>query len=353
MTTKTLLTLWLAFAGTALFAQLPRVVLQPASGDVPQTFITLQDAIDAAQSNDKLYISGGAFQLNDPLTLDFPIHLIGAGVHPDSTVATNATSISTSDPIVLTTGASNSSFTGIIFDTAIGANFTYGTTIEDDNVTGILFERCEFKDGVRTTVELNNSDSETTFNECIFMEDLTGGTGGINLVNRCVFSSAAVITQISGNGLVVDHCVFLSNTAIANSTGMTVRNSVFKSSAPSTAPVFQCNSSTIQNCLTTSNAWLSNSGGVSIVDSVTEAENPFVNETDNIYNYSDDVSIIAESPAAGGALDGTDMGIYGSPNPAKLGVVPYNPHFIEVEIGPATDGNGNLPVSIKVQAQSY
>jgi hypothetical protein len=53
------------------------------------------------------------------------------------------------------------------------------------------------------------------------------------------------------------------------------------------------------------------------------------------------------------ATDGTDVGIYGTASPYKPGGVPYNPHFRSATIAPATDPDGDLPVNIRVAAQTH
>lgn len=351
MKIKTLFTICLIATGTLAFGQLPRIVLQPDGGGSPQVFLNFDDAISAAEANDRIYLSGGGFQSTEQITIDFPVHLIGAGFHPDSTVVTNSTTLTTSDPIIITNGASNSTFTGIKFDSQSSNNFNFGTDDSDDDPTGIYFERCEFLDGVRlTAVSFNDpSSSESIFNECVFRGSILGAENTTLSLTKCVFDGGSDVNSIDGGGLVVDHCVFFGNANITNSIGCTVRNSIFASQT--IPPLYQCNGGSIQNSMTSSGAWFGNSSGT-VSDSFIGAPNPFVDEGNNAYEYTDNLQI-SGGVAAGGALDGTDMGLYGSSAPAKLGAVPYNPHFIDVEIAPSTDGDGNLPVSIKVQAQTY
>jgi len=351
MKIKTLLTTCLIAMAALAFGQLPRIVLQPDGDGSPQVFLNFDDAIDAAEANDRIYLSGGGFQSNEQITIDFPIHLIGAGFHPDSTVVTNATTLTTSAPIIITTGGSNSTFSGIRFDSSAPRTFIYGNQDSNDDPTGLYFERCEFMEGIDLTSvvfsEVNNSQS--AFNECIFRKSVIGAINTNVVFTRCVFDDSADVTAIDGGGLLVDHCVFFENANIGNSNNCTVRNSIFASSS---VALFQCLGASVQNCMTYNDAFFGNSSGFTISNSFTSEANPFADQANDEYDFTDDLNI-ASGSALGGALDGTDMGIYGSSVPAKLGAVPYNPHFIEVEIAPSTDGDGSLPVSIKVQAQSY
>jgi hypothetical protein len=351
MKTKSLLIVFFLATAALAFGQLPRIVLQPNGGGSPQVFLTIDDAINAAEANDQLYLSGGGFQSVEQISLDFTLHFIGAGIDPDSTVATNATTLTTSDAIIITTNGSNSTFTGIKFISEDNKSFQYGTNDSNDDPTGIYFERCEFQDGlVVTAVTVNEeSNSESVFNECVFKAYIRGSDNSFVNLTKCIFSNGAPVQTMDGGGLIVDHCVFLGNSQISNSEGSIVKNTIF---ASTTWPLYQCNGSSVQNCLAYDEEFFGNSSG-SISDSYTNASNPFINDPGIDYSFSDNLGVVNGSVASGGALDGTDMGLYGSSEPAKLGMVPYNPHFISVEIAPSTDGDGNLPVTITTQAQTY
>ncbi len=351
MKIKSLLTICLLATAALSYGQLSRIVLQPDGGGSPQVFLNFDDAINAAQSNDRIYLSGGAFQSSEQITLDFPVHFIGAGIHPDSTTVTNATTLTTSDAMIITTGASNSTFTGIKFVSQTSYNFKYGTSDTNDDPTGLYFERCEFQNRLFVTfVPFNEqSNSESLFNECVFRNSLTGAANSSVNFTKCVFANGANVASMDGGGVIVDHCVFFDASQLVNSNGSTVRNTIFASTS---SPLYQCNGSSVQNSLTFLDHFFGNSSGT-VTNSYLNASNPFVAEADGDYDFTDDLGVVIGSVAAGGALDGTDMGLYGSNFPAKLGAVPFNPHFLSVEIAPSTDGNGNLPVTIKAQAQTY
>jgi Ca2+-binding RTX toxin-like protein len=95
-------------------------------------FSSINAALSAAQPNDKVYLSGGAFQAPSALVIDKTLHFFGAGIGADSTAATGITTVGTqAGNIVLTTAASGSTFTGIIFSPA--GILVYGTTALDDD----------------------------------------------------------------------------------------------------------------------------------------------------------------------------------------------------------------------------
>ena len=353
MKIKALLTIFFMSAAYWACAQLPRIVLQPAGGGDPQVFLNFDDAINAAQANDNLYFSGGSFQTTQQITLDFPVHFIGAGIHPDSSVVTNTTTLTTADAIVITNGGSNSTFTGIRFICQNSSNFQYGTTPLDDDPTGLYFERCDLQGGLHVTVVAfyDESNSETTFNECLFGGQVKGADNSSVNFTKCIFKNGSEVAGMDGGGVIIDHCIFFGNANIGNCWNSQVRNTIFASN--SVSPLYQCDGSSVQNCLTYNSQFFGNTSNPTLSNSYTSASNPFVNETNGFFDYTDNLAIDGSSVASGGALDGTDMGIYGSDYPAKQGLVPYNPHFISVNIAPATDGNGNLPVTIKTQAQTY
>jgi hypothetical protein len=70
-----------------------------------------------------------------------------------------------------------------------------------------------------------------------------------------------------------------------------------------------------------------------------------------IFDYANDYHLKAGSPGIGAALDGTNIGIYGTANPCKASAVPSNPHFFKVDIASENDADGKLSVKLGVQAQ--
>jgi len=341
------------FLSGALHAQMQRIVLQ-GSGE-PQVFTDIAAAVSAAQPNDKLYFSGGAFIATAGFTIDMPLHFIGAGVHPDSTNVTSTTEIATTTgSITITTDASGSTFTGIAFNAAAGIQ--YGSSDTDDNPTDILFQRCRLMCPVTFTQD-GFSTSSTTFDECIVNESFNGGVGGpANTTSatftRCVFGNAPGTGTIGQVGnLFVSHCVFLTEEICRNSEGAVIENSIC--TLTSSAPVYQSNNVIMNNCLFSAAVYTGNSSGEVITDCQLNVPTAsiFVNETDNAFQFTDDLHLAPGSGGVGGAEDGTDIGIYGSSSPAKAGNVPYNPHYRQANIATATDANGDLPVTIQVATQ--
>jgi len=323
--------------------QLQRIVLQGSGA--PQVFTDIYTAVAAAQPNDKLYFSGGTFLADSGLTMSMPLHFIGAGIHPDSTSATAATILTTngSNDFIFTTSAGGSSFTGIRFNP--GGELYYGTNGNDDDPVDMMFERCSFKFFRLGLVEPGTSSS--TFNECIFYDGFSG-YGGAATVDRCVVQSGP-INVFRPSGLILRNSVLLGQ-RLQNSENAIVQNCVFTYAG---APLWQVGGVQITNCIINGTAMFSNSSG-NVETNTIYSQTPamtFVSETDGAYQFTDDLHLLPGSPGVVAGNDGTDIGLYGTSSPYKPGNVPYNPHFRTAAIAPATNGNGDLPVNIRVAAQ--
>ncbi|MBK8339282.1 MAG: right-handed parallel beta-helix repeat-containing protein [Flavobacteriales bacterium] len=331
-------------------AQLQRIVLQGTGA--PQVFTDINAAIAAAQAGDKLYLSGGLFTSATDIIIDKELHLIGAGIHPDSTSVTTTTTISTSSGMDLriTTAASNSTFTGLVLDP--GQYTYYGTSNADDDPTGLLFQRCRFTERMYSYTESTTNTASATFDECIFNHHIYGGDGGAATFTRCILDyqtqTSSAINSFAN--LIMDHCVFLNVQAFRNSSGATISNSICTATS---YPVYQSNGVTFTNCLFSGTTYTGNSSGEVITNCTLNVPpaSIFIDQTDLDYQFTDDMHLTVGSGGIGGADDGTDIGIYGSSSPYKPGAVPLNPHFSAASIAPATDANGDLPVNIRVAAQ--
>lgn len=325
-------------------AQLQRIILQ--GNGSPQVFTSIYDAVAAAQPDDKLYFSGGTFLADSGLTLTMPLHFIGAGFHPDSASVTMPTIITTngSDDIVFMTGATGSSFTGIRFNP--DGYLYYGTDGTNDDPVDMFFERCSFKFFRLGQVE--PSTSSTTFNECVFYEGASG-YGGAATMDRCLVQ-AGPLNLFRPTGLTLRNSVVLGQ-RLQNSGNAIVQNCVFTYAG---APLWQVNGVQITNCIINSTGMFSNSNGNTETNTI-YSQTPamtFVSETDGAYQFSDDLHLLPGSPGVTAGSDGTDIGLYGTSSPYKPGNVPYNPHYLNATIAPATNPDGTLPVNIRVAAQT-
>ncbi|MCF8245972.1 MAG: hypothetical protein K9J37_14945 [Saprospiraceae bacterium] len=102
-------------------------------------FTDLPPAIDAALDGDTVYLPGGGFQ---SAFLDKPIHLVGVGYNPDSTLATSRTVV----PVILLDGADGASVQGVY----INSTLTLG------NVERVTISRCFIAYGIQAIENANN-----------------------------------------------------------------------------------------------------------------------------------------------------------------------------------------------------
>ena len=345
--------LGIGLLASAAHAQPPRIVVQGAGA--PQVFTTINAALAAAQPNDKVYLSGGTFNSATAITIGMPLHFFGAGIAPDSPSATGITTLSTgAGNIVITTSASGSTFTGIIFSPA--GNFQYGATAADDDPTNMVFERCTFTRPVSLGISNTNpvGPSSSDFRECVFYLNFNGQAGVTATLEHCVLDyqagTGAEVSGFSGGGLTLRHCVCMG-TRIGNSSGFTAENSIFTRTS---APFWQSSGAILTNNLLVSASLVSNmtpSGASSGNVLGVVATSIFINEADNNFTRTDDLHLQATSEGVGMATDGSDVGIHGSSTPSKPAAVPFNPHFSSATVAPATNANSELPVNITVIAQ--
>lgn len=345
------------FAGSA-FSQLPRIVVE--GNGAPQVFAQFADAVAAAQPNDKIYISGGTFTYPASLQIDKPLHVMGAGIHPDSTQVTGVTTLqqvggTSAQPIRILTAASGSTFTGIRFVSinSLQSSYAlqYGTTNADDDPADLVFQRCWFQGEVQLGFSTSNVIPTTTaFDECVFLGEIRGMSRSA-VFTRCIIANG--FNSISMTGLAgssaVENCVVLGT--IQNNAGMSIRNSFLRTSGGYAA--WNCANCTFQNNLTPSALVASNSAGAVLINNLVNVDpaTVFVSETDGLYQISDNLHMAPGSPGLGFATDGNDIGIHGTASPYKPGAIPFNPHFRQATIAGGTNSNGELPVNIRIAAQ--
>ncbi len=350
MTQRTIL--FTAFYGALILtstAQLQRIVVEGTGSTTVHTDLSV--AVAAAQPGDKLYLSGGTFEAAGPFVLDKPLHFIGAGFHPDSSATTSTTTVhitgtTSTGHFTITTPASGSTFTGIVFSSVGG--FIHGTSVDNDDPTGLVFQRCEFKKYIYLG-SAEGATSSNTFDECLFRNDLQG-RGSKAVFTRSIFDGA-IINVFRPSGLFMRNCVVLG-ARLQNSENAIVQNCVFTYDG---APLWQVSGVQISNCIVSGTSMFSNSNGNSETNNIygLAPATIFVDETDDEFQFSDDLELAPGSAGIGAGNDGTDIGLYGTHSPLKNGAMPYNPHYQEADIAPSTDWNGALPVQIRTAAQTH
>lgn len=321
-----------------------------------QVFLDLQSAVTAALPNSELYLSGGSFLLPTGFALSKTLHFIGAGINPDSTNTTGATIITAPDQstwVRLSSAASGSSFTGIVFNMQTNVSVTLGVSNVDQTVQSVEFRRCVFHEMVNLGVA-EPSFGSAQFTECIFHAQLNG-YGSSAVVTRSIFdwvpsTSTGTINIFRPSGLNMNNCVILGGW-VANTENATIQNCVF--TRQNGAPFWQGSTTTFNNCLIGWENLFHNDPTVSGTGNIFNQgpDSFFVSEGDGKFQFSDDLHLLVSSPGNNAGTDGTDIGIYGTNSPFKPGSVPHTPHFSAVGIAGGTNAAGNLPVQVKVAVQ--
>ncbi len=122
------------------------------------------DAMEAATDGDTLYLSGGSFPAVD---INKGVRIYGAGICPDSTLATLPTQIS--GEFVITPAADSLFMEGLVFLSVIRLNLG----CVDDSLHSFNIVRCLFK----STLAAYNYNCvryfDCSFLQCVFEENLS------------------------------------------------------------------------------------------------------------------------------------------------------------------------------------
>lgn len=344
-----IITFTLVLSTSTLFAQ--KKVALHSSGST--SFFTgaspYTDAYNAAVDGDTIYIPGGTFA--SPGNINKRIVVYGIGHHPDSSAVMGETIITGNTSIQ--SGAAKSHFEGLKFSTGY---FQYSGVADS-----IVVKRCHL-----TTIRFNNHASVgTQIIENVIVESINGA-GSINTV------IANNIIKKAGNGLLSSFAnqAWIRNNIIVG-TGSTVNynaryimgeivdclfdnNIIFNEGSGASFRIEHVLSPSVSN-----NTFKNNVFNITPDLALHTEENNyfnvassnfFNNYTGLVFDYAEDLHLTDPTSYAG--TTGNEVGIYGGFTPAKVGMIPVNPHFQFKSIAPATDANGDLQIQIKVEAQN-
>ena len=314
----------------------------------PYTRFVLQPILDSTQTGDTLYLPAANFSLGGNLYIKSGVVIVGAGADPDSTVLTHFDNASSAE-IIFQNGSSNAEMHGIDFENQIFLSVNV-----NDVTSGIKFYRCRMAYLVATNSNAFNHITNLSFKGCVMdYLDLAGAS--------TVIVDASYVHTIEG---AVSGTVF-SNNIIAGGSG-------FGSSSPNQGVVYKNNVilfntnsplNVNEHSSFTNNAWVLNVGGSLTfgINIISQNQNPYwtslsaifaywYNPTDYAtFSFVDDLHII--NPVADTLGVGhTQVGIYGAQYQWKDGMVPFNPHWISLNVASNTN-NGLLGISIGASAQ--
>lgn len=306
----------------------------------PTMHNTIGDAIGAAVANDTIYIPGSNY--NETLTINKKLTIIGAGHYPDSTAATGMTKVV--GGIDFNTGCDGTKVEGIYFTSTLSTG--------SQTLKNISIIRCKL-DGY---VYLNGTIDGFLISECILNNVLQSSNTGL-ATNILVEKSVLTLLRTFRNTTQISHCVFARNytgSSTSNRNFYDCQGVEFNSNVILDQSCYNPNTCTFKNNLFRTDL----SAGMEADDTNNIFNQNIANifeklETGKEYtfDYANDYHLKAGSPGIGAALDGTNIGIYGTANPCKASAVPSNPHFFKVDIASENDADGKLSVKLGVQAQ--
>ena len=328
----------LLLASVSIQAQMVSVALHKAIGTEIFTGVDpFKAAYAASVAGDTIYLSGGSFVA--PTNFDKQLFIYGVGHYPDSTAATNPTTI-TGD-FILTENADNFYLEGVNLK-----NNLYTVNNASVNAFTVRRVRIDGSVGIQGTAVnstnitfieciLNHFNIQNATNSAVFNSIFTGNY--VNYSNANVFKNnvflyygSSWLFQNSNNNLISNNVIIQTyNNYISNGNGNTYKNNVFVSTAPNygTSPIL------INNYLGVAQTAI------------------FVNQTGNVFSYDHDYHLQDPATYLGDDEPATQVGVYGGSFPFKPASVPITPHVSTQNISTSTDNNGMLNINIKVNAQ--
>jgi len=303
-------------------------------------FDSIQPAIDAAQNGDYIYVPAGIY--NYGIIINKGVHLIGTGQMNDSTVSTGPTVFTAT--ISISNGASGGSIEGIQSTQDFYAGIFFQSSSDVDDFT---IERCKLISLQVGTSFASPFCNNLKIRQCD-IEDIFLTQAWNVSVQNCIIRD--IIDNVEGGGL-IENCVFTdgSGSGVTDGESLVIRNNIFLASlflgGISTA---NFNSVIYNNIIYNAFGTIDNSNALSNnIDDYEDTGIPgFVDFSNGNYNINP-TSIILES-----GTNGSDPGIYDGPYPWKDGSLPAIPHIYFHDIPSITNGDGNLPVVIKANAQN-
>ena len=337
---KKSLLLSLIIISSVLLVQAQKKVLLQHAG-TPTLHTTISDAITAAVATDTIYIPGSTY--NETITLDKQLTIFGTGHYADSTAASGMTQVIGN--FYLNTGCDGSKIEGLYTN---GYIYTSSQTINN-----ITISRCRI--GGQT--QLNGTIDGFTISECVLLGTVSSSNAGT--ATNIAIEKSIIQGQIIyfRNTSLLSHCTLIRNYTGSSSSGYNFydcQGIVFNSNV-----ILDQTCSIPNTCEFNNNLFrrdFASSMGPDDDDNIFNQDiaSIFMNiesGKEYTFDFANDYHLQASSLGVNAALDGTNVGIYGTANPCKASAVPSNPHFFKVNIASENDADGKLSVELGVQAQ--
>lgn len=305
-------------------------------------YSSLNSAIMQAQNGDTVYVPGGSWNIGT-LHINKSLSIIGTGYNPDSSQASGVCYFLGN--IFLEHGCSMGSLTGIYLQGDIyhadSSDIINSFKIYRCRLSNIDFSNNSSFWYVKENVIEGNIDGIYGIaHDNIFLNNIIGGVfmrmGFNNIINNNIFIG---VTYAIGSW---NYFPYVSNCVL--------KNNIFLSSTP----IGYSNNNLFYNNLFVENITFPYGSNYGANNFVAQTQSSiFINQTGNTFNYTHDYHLKLSCPGKNAGTDGTDLGIYGTVNPFKVGALPYSPHIQFKSVGTETSIQGTLPVNIKVEAQDH
>lgn len=317
------------------------IIVQNANGGNARHFTDLKTAIDAANSGDYVYLSGGNYDISEYLWMgydgrtrytgylivDKPIHIVGAGYNQGADLP-----YITNGHLAFRHSASGSSITGIKVDQVIL-----------DSISNMRISRCHISSHLSfCATGQGNLISENIIRYISSRISIPNSNNGLNSYYNTTMITKNIIKYYSFNSISGVNNVDIHNNIIEG--GIHTQNSTIKNN------IHTYNSLSLTSCTFSNNLltyYITQTEGNSYANNL---QGFLMNEI--FVNFgAGDYHLLPNCPGVGAGTDGNDIGIYGTSQPFKDSRLPEVPHFLIKNIAPETDANGKLKIDITIEAQ--
>ncbi len=349
-----LLLLVLVYLGKPAAAQ-PLTALHRADSDSVIYGASVRALVQAARAGDTLYLPGGFLDLEGDLVIDRRLHLVGAGFRIDTSAATGAT-VLTGGRLILTTGASDGSLTGVW----LRGRLQLGTDSATNGLSQYSITRCRFGDEVWLSfcpdTGCPGRGETLILTENVFESHIRGAEGLRNIALQNNFIGASVWNFGPEAQLRLWSNVFLGRADTAaylrNIRGANANYNVFV--GDSIADSLCANVNFLLNLF---GGTFEPTGSLTESRSIENQGPPeaiFRQVVDFAYRYreEDNYRLALDSPGREADIFRRDLGAYGGRFPFKAGAKPFNPHIRTLEVAPYTQTPNRLRVRFAVEAQT-
>ena len=341
MKTKVItITILLFFAVIFTAFSQQRVILQ--SNGTATAFGTVNsfvDAYNAAQDGDTIYLPGLEYVCPSPFNKRLVV--FGTGHDPEATSATGRTIITSSNTIVFDPGASGSHLEGMY----IGRHVGFRSNNKVDNVT---FKRVHINGGI----SIVGTNPENRSENLLITESVFNGINGQNASNMRVFNSFSNggLQNLNENSWIANNIIIDNFYPVSHAYQSHFENNIIITihSAASYTGVYFSNGNTFRNnifnknpTIQDNNTWENNYTNTDPTALFVGYQTPFSYDADYHLN----------SPVDFPGTTGDQAGLFGGYHPFKENALPVTPHILNHTIATSADVEGNLQISISVQAQ--